>query len=90
MKLGDSVFFIDKDGCMAIRKATITCVKHTHGFRDFLSSRPNEEYRGVEYIVCAVKNGDYHYFETKFVFDSLEAIREYFADVEFEKYDLLK
>jgi len=90
MELGDKVFFIDTDGCTAIRKGTITCVKNLHGYIDFLSSRPKETYNIVKYEVCAIKKFDYQFFNPDVVFSSIESLKQYLAETEFNKYDLLE
>ena len=80
MELGDEVWFIDKDGCKAIRKATITCVKDIHGYVDFLSSRPEKEFTSKSYTVCAIKDGSYQFFEVEEVFENIDSLKGHLAE----------
>lgn len=90
MKLGDKVFFFDMDDCVAIRKGTITCIKQVHGYLDYLSSRPDQEYEGTEITVCAVKNGDHRYFEPAAVFTTMDEVKEALAEEALRKFDILE
>lgn len=86
MKLGDKIYFIDES---YIRQAYIVGISETQGFVDFLSSSSNEVYSYTKYTVC-LKYSEFKELNEREVFWSIDAIKAYLAEKEFNKFSLVE